>query len=125
MEPVKTLFAPEFRNRLDSIIHFNKLTSSDIQKVLDKFLHELSGQLEKKGIILNVDQEARNWLCEKGYDNTLGARPMGRLIQETLKKPLADEILFGKLQSGGTVDVSVEEMDLRFVYQSEVKSIVE
>jgi ATP-dependent Clp protease ATP-binding subunit ClpA len=123
MSAIKTLFAPEFRNRLDGVIHFNKLKMNNIQKIVDKFLSELSDQLDKKNIILNIDADARKWLCEKGYDDTLGARPMSRLIQDKIKKPLADEILFGKLQFGGTVNVGVNDLELKFTYQSEVKTL--
>ncbi len=118
MSAIKSLFSPEFRNRLDGVIQFNKLRIKDIEKVLDKFLLELSEQLEKKKVILNINKAARQWLCKNGYDDELGARPMNRLICEQLKRPLADEILFGKLQMGGVVDVGVESSKLKFTCQS-------
>ncbi len=98
-------FPPEFRNRLDAIIQFKSLTIETIGCVVDKFICELENQLEEKGVSIEVDNSARVWLAENGYDKNMGARPMARLIQERLKKPLANEILFGKLASGGHVRV--------------------
>ena len=108
MEAIKKMFMPEFRNRLDSIVQFGSLSVEVIKTVVDKFLVKLQGQLDDKKVFLNVDEEARDWLAKNGYDAEMGARPMDRLIQEKLKKPLAEEILFGALASrGGTVLVSV------------------
>ncbi|HEY9135866.1 MAG TPA: AAA family ATPase, partial [Pseudomonadales bacterium] len=109
MEALKKLFSPEFRNRLDGIIQFAPLSPEVIQSVVDKMLVELQVQLDDKSVHITVDQAARAWLAEKGYDVNMGARPMARLIQEQLKKPLADMILFGELSSGGDVLVSVKE----------------
>ena len=100
-ESIKKMFAPEFRNRLDAIIQFKSLGSDIIGTVVDKFLVELQAQLDDKSVALEVDEGARLWLAENGYDEDMGARPMARLIQEKLKKPLAEEVLFGKLSSGG------------------------
>ncbi|PSL13038.1 ATP-dependent Clp protease ATP-binding subunit ClpA [Marinobacterium halophilum] len=108
MEALKKLFTPEFRNRLDAVIQFKALTLEIVKGVVDKFLTELQAQLDEKRVVLNVDDEARLWLAEHGYDEKMGARPMQRLIQEKLKKPLAEMILFGELaESGGEVDISV------------------
>ena len=108
-EVIKKTFSPEFRNRLDAIIPFNSLSLEIIKIVVDKFLVELQAQLDEKKVQIEVSEEARNWLAEKGYDRTMGARPMQRLIQETIKKPLAEEILFGKFSSnGGIVNVDQE-----------------
>ncbi|GGK81652.1 ATP-dependent Clp protease ATP-binding subunit ClpA [Amphritea balenae] len=108
MEAIKKLFTPEFRNRLDGIIQFSSLSPKVITGVVDKFLTELQAQLDDKHVVLHVDDEARQWLAEKGYDATMGARPMKRLIQEKLKKPLAEMILFGELaEEGGDVDITV------------------
>ncbi|WP_432694963.1 ATP-dependent Clp protease ATP-binding subunit ClpA [Marinobacterium sp. YM272] len=108
MEAIKRLFTPEFRNRLDSIIQFKPLSTDIVKGVVDKFLTELQAQLDEKRVVLNVDEEARTWLAEHGYDEQMGARPMQRLIQEKIKKPLAEMILFGDLaEGGGEVDIRV------------------
>lgn len=107
-EAMKRAFSPEFRNRLDAIIQFKALPAGVIDSVVDKFLIELQAQLDDKKVVLEVDQDARTWLAERGYDQFMGARPMQRLIQDELKKPLAEMILFGALADhGGTVHVSV------------------
>jgi ATP-dependent Clp protease ATP-binding subunit ClpA len=117
MEQIKKAFSPEFRNRLDGIIQFLQLGPEHISQVVDKFLFELEGQLEEKGVHLEVDAEARTWLAINGYEPTMGARPMARLIQENIKKPLAEELLFGKLSEGGTVKVRVKDEKLDFVLE--------
>jgi len=110
MEALKKLFTPEFRNRLDSIIQFAALNQSTIVSVVDKFLVELQAQLDDKHVQLDVDVAARAWLAERGYDKLMGARPMARLIQEQVKKPLAEMILFGALaDKGGRVHVTVRD----------------
>jgi ATP-dependent Clp protease ATP-binding subunit ClpA len=114
MESIKKIFSPEFRNRLDSIIQFSGLSQEHIAKVVDKFIFELEGQLQDKGVSLVVDEEARVWLAEKGYDPKMGARPMARLIKDEIKKPLAEELLFGRLVRGGTVKVDVLDGKLEF-----------
>ena len=107
-EAMKRAFSPEFRNRLDGIIQFKPLPASIIDSVVDKFLIELQAQLDDKKVVLEVDDDARKWLGERGYDQYMGARPMQRLIQDELKKPLAEMILFGSLaENGGFVHVSV------------------
>lgn len=106
---IKKIFTPEFRNRLDDIIWFTHLSTDVIHLVVDKFIAQLQAQLDQKGVSLEVSQQARNWLAEKGYDRSMGARPMGRVIQENLKKPLAGELLFGSLTSGGRVLVDVDD----------------
>ena len=109
-EALKKTFTPEFRNRLDGIIAFAALDPSVISSVVDKFLVELQAQLDDKHVLLDVDEDARTWLAEKGYDRLMGARPMARVLQEHLKKPLAEMILFGKLaDKGGRVAVSVKD----------------
>jgi ATP-dependent Clp protease ATP-binding subunit ClpA len=109
LEAINRMFTPEFRNRLDSIVGFEPLGEDVILTVVDKFLTELQGQLDEKGVQLDVDEEARLWLVEKGYDRTMGARPMARVIQEHIKKPLADMVLFGTLNKGGTALVSITD----------------
>ncbi|KIS45271.1 ATP-dependent Clp protease ATP-binding subunit ClpA [Kosakonia radicincitans] len=123
MEEIKKIFTPEFRNRLDNIIWFDHLSTEVIHQVVDKFIVELQVQLDQKGVSLEVSQEARNWLAEKGYDRAMGARPMARVIQDNLKKPLANELLFGSLVDGGQVTVTLnQEKDvLEYDFQSAQK----
>ena len=114
MEAIKKTFSPEFRNRLDAIIQFNSLPPDVIRHVVDKFLFELEGQLEDKGVFLEVSPEARGWLAEHGYDTKMGARPMARLIREKISKPLSEELLFGELAEGGVVKIGVSDGELAF-----------
>ncbi|MFZ1574565.1 MAG: ATP-dependent Clp protease ATP-binding subunit ClpA [Chromatiaceae bacterium] len=114
MEALKRLFTPEFRNRLDAVIQFGALSPVTIVNVVDKFLFELEQQLLEKKVSLTVDSEARAWLASRGYDARMGARPMGRIIREHIKKPLANELLFGQLVNGGAVRVKVEGEELGF-----------
>ncbi|WP_339682997.1 ATP-dependent Clp protease ATP-binding subunit ClpA [uncultured Pseudoalteromonas sp.] len=120
MGEINKVFSPEFRNRLDNIIWFNHLDKDVILLVVDKFIVELQAQLDKKSVNLELSAKAREWLADKGYDKAMGARPMARIIQEQLKKPLANEILFGELVEGGTVKVSVKDKKIRFDYQSDL-----
>lgn len=113
IEAVKRVFSPEFRNRLDAVVQFGPLDERTIQNVVDKFLVELEVQLEAKGVDLEATEQARQWLAERGYDRLMGARPMARVIQEHIKRPLADEILFGRLTHGGKVVVQVEDGELK------------
>ncbi|MFK7862030.1 MAG: ATP-dependent Clp protease ATP-binding subunit ClpA [Granulosicoccus sp.] len=118
-EAVNKLFTPEFRNRLDAIIQFKALDKSIILNVVDKFIIELEAQLEEKNVAIDFNDEAKAWLAEHGFDARMGARPMSRLISENVKKPLADEILFGKLSRGGRVRVILDEKgDLAFEFES-------
>ncbi|MGR2867025.1 ATP-dependent Clp protease ATP-binding subunit ClpA [Vibrio vulnificus] len=116
MAEIKKVFTPEFRNRLDNIIWFNSLDEAIIHQVVDKFIVELQVQLDARGVSLEVSEDARHWLANKGYDKAMGARPMSRVIQDKLKKPLANELLFGSLIDGGTVKVTLEKDDLKFEY---------
>jgi ATP-dependent Clp protease ATP-binding subunit ClpA len=108
-EAINRLFTPEFRNRLDAIIAFNALPPEIVHRVVEKFVLQLEAQLADRGVTFELDEEATKWLAERGYDERMGARPLARLIQEVIKQPLAEEVLFGKLQKGGVVKVSVEE----------------
>jgi ATP-dependent Clp protease ATP-binding subunit ClpA len=113
METLKKMFTPEFRNRLDAMIQFNSLDEEVIKTVVDKFLVEIQVQLDEKKVTLDVSEEAREWLAVNGYDRTMGARPMQRLIQTKIKKELAEDILFGRLSNnGGVVHVLVRDGDL-------------
>ncbi|WP_431855515.1 ATP-dependent Clp protease ATP-binding subunit ClpA [Azospirillum sp.] len=116
MEAVEKLFTPEFRNRLDAIIPFAALSKEVINRVVDKFIMQLEAQLEDRGVSIELTDEARDWLGKKGYDPLYGARPLGRVIQEHIKKPLAEEVLFGKLSKGGLVRVTVKDDKPAFEY---------
>ncbi|MFZ4077250.1 MAG: ATP-dependent Clp protease ATP-binding subunit ClpA [Legionellaceae bacterium] len=114
LDVLKRQFSPEFRNRLDAVINFSPLSEDTIGLIVDKFIMELEEQLSAKGVTLTVEQSARQWLIDHGYDPAMGARPMARLIQENLKKPLAEELLFGKLANGGHAMLKVENGKLHF-----------
>src|SRR3546814_9336930 len=108
---MRKLFTPEFRNRLDAIVQFAPLERREILRVVDKFILQLEEQLSNKNVQLDVDESARLWIADRGYDAKMGARPMARIIQESLKRPLAEELLFGKLANGGRVHVQLGEND--------------
>jgi ATP-dependent Clp protease ATP-binding subunit ClpA len=118
METIKKTFTPEFRNRLDAIVQFKSLDPTTIFHVVDKFLYELENQLAEKKVVMHVDDEARQWLAEHGYDEKMGARPMARVIKENIKKPLAEELLFGQLANGGNVEVTVEDGKIKFEFEN-------
>jgi ATP-dependent Clp protease ATP-binding subunit ClpA len=109
MEAIRRLFSPEFRNRLDAVVQFASLDQDTIERVVDKLLVEAEAQLEQKRVSISVDEPARRWIAKKGYDPKMGARPMARIIQEHIKRPLAEELLFGKLVNGGHVEVTLSE----------------
>jgi len=115
---IKKVFSPEFRNRLDATVWFKSLSSEILYSVIDKFIVELQTQLDDKGVSIEVDDKARAWLTKNGFDEQMGARPMDRLIRDSIKKPLADEILFGVLSKGGQVKVSTDDDGLHFDIQS-------
>ncbi len=110
-EAINRMFTPEFRNRLDAVITFASLPSQVVNRVVEKFVMQLEAQLADRGVTFELTEEATKWIAEKGYDERMGARPLGRVIQEHIKKPLADEVLFGTLKKGGTVKVSVEKKE--------------
>ena len=109
MEAINRLFTPEFRNRLDAIIPFGSLPATVINMVVQKFVMQLEAQLAERNVTFDLGEDAIAWLADKGYDERMGARPLGRVIQEHIKKELANELLFGKLKHGGTVKVTVGE----------------
>jgi ATP-dependent Clp protease ATP-binding subunit ClpA len=113
---LERLFSPEFRNRLDAVVHFAPLEPDAVERVVDKFMTQLDAQLAARGVTVELTAAARRWLAERGYDRTFGARPMARLIQEHVKRPLADEMLFGRLQEGGRVEIDAGDDGLRFTY---------
>ncbi|HDN27672.1 MAG TPA: ATP-dependent Clp protease ATP-binding subunit ClpA [Thioploca sp.] len=117
-EVIKRSFTPEFRNRLDAIVQFKALAPETIGHVVDKFIIELEAQLEAKDVTIEVDEAARHWLAKRGYDPLMGARPMARLIQDKIKTPLSEELLFGKLENGGHVQVREVEDELVFAFES-------
>jgi ATP-dependent Clp protease ATP-binding subunit ClpA len=121
LEVIKRIFTPEFRNRLDGIIQFNALGIEDVRNVVDKFISQLQGQLDNKGVSLEISKEARDWLATHGYDEKMGARPMARLIQDVIKEPLAEQLLFGALADGGVVKVTTEKDKLQFDYGNKAK----
>ena len=127
MEAIKRLFTPEFRNRLDSIVQFKALTKEIVRGVVDKFLMELQVQLDDKKVSIHASDEACDWLAEHGYDEKMGARPMRRLIQEKIKKPLAEKILFGELsEEGGSVEIVVNqdgELDLETSTETKMATV--
>jgi ATP-dependent Clp protease ATP-binding subunit ClpA len=110
-EAIKRMFTPEFRNRLDAVIAFSRLSRAMISKVVEKFIFQLEAQLADRNVMIELSPEAMEWIADHGYDELYGARPLARVIQEHIKKPLAEELLFGKLEGGGTVRVVVAEKD--------------
>jgi len=115
-EAIKKLFTPEFRNRLDAVIAFDHLPADVVRKVVEKFVLQLEAQLSERQINIELSAEAADWLATRGYDQHMGARPLARLIQEVVKKPLAEEVLFGKLAKGGTVRILLKDDKLEFQY---------
>ncbi|MBC7950630.1 MAG: AAA family ATPase, partial [Rhodospirillaceae bacterium] len=115
-EAIQRMFSPEFRNRLDATIPFANLSEEIVAQVVDKFIMHLETQLGDRDVTIELTEEARGWLAKKGYDRHFGARPLARVIQEHIKKPLAEELLFGKLSKGGVVKVTVEDSKLAFEF---------
>jgi ATP-dependent Clp protease ATP-binding subunit ClpA len=115
---IERMFTPEFRNRLDAVISFAPLAKETIHQVVEKFVLQLEAQLMDRNVHIELSPEAAAWLGDKGYDDRMGARPLGRVIQETIKKPLAEELLFGKLQKGGVVRVGVKDDKLDLQYEA-------
>ena len=121
-EAIKRMFTPEFRNRLDKVIQFASLPPAVISKVVEKFIIQLEAQLEDRNVTIDLSEEARDWLMRKGYDKTFGARPMARVIQEHIKTPLADELLFGALTKGGLVQVKLVNNEITFDFTAPPKA---
>jgi ATP-dependent Clp protease ATP-binding subunit ClpA len=117
-EAITKTFSPEFRNRLDAVVPFQNLSMKTVEKVVDKFVAALEGQLADKNIEIALSPKARKFLAEKGYDPAMGARPLARIIQEKIKRPLAEEILFGKLENGGLVNVDLKDGEMTFTYKT-------
>lgn len=125
MQVIEKLFSPEFRNRLDAVVQFEALDEDVIIHVVDKFIFELEAQLQDKNVTLSLEPEARTWLAKKGYDAKMGARPMERTIQEHIKKPLANELLFGRLTNGGTVTIYIKDDKVDFKIVQASKDLIE
>jgi ATP-dependent Clp protease ATP-binding subunit ClpA len=113
-DAIKRMFTPEFRNRLDAVIPFAALTPEIVGRVVEKFVMQLEAQLADRNVTIELSSAAKEWLAERGYDRLYGARPLGRVIQEHIKKPLAEELLFGRLVKGGAVKVGMKENRLEF-----------
>ncbi|MFT3727274.1 MAG: ATP-dependent Clp protease ATP-binding subunit ClpA [Terricaulis sp.] len=126
-EAIKNLFTPEFRNRLDAVIHFNGLPPEVVRNVVQKFIIQLEGQLAERNVQIEITDKAADWLAKRGYDESFGARPLARVINEQVKKPMADELLFGKLKSGGIVKIDIDPTDadkLKFTYSQENRGLL-
>jgi ATP-dependent Clp protease ATP-binding subunit ClpA len=126
-EAIKRLFSPEFRNRLDASIHFNGLPPQVVRNVVQKFIIQLEAQLSERNVQIEITDRAADWIAVKGYDESFGARPLARLIQEKVKKPMADELLFGKLKNGGIVKIDLDPHDkekLKFSYHQESRGLL-
>jgi ATP-dependent Clp protease ATP-binding subunit ClpA len=121
-QAVEKVFSPEFRNRLDAIVMFGPLTPGVMETIVEKFIMQLEAQLSERRVAITLEPDARVWLAEKGYDAVYGARPLARVVQTEVRDPLTDEILFGKLEAGGTVTIQVEEGKLAFRYESRPQS---
>jgi ATP-dependent Clp protease ATP-binding subunit ClpA len=115
-EAIQRLFTPEFRNRLDAIVPFAALTQEVVGRVVEKFVMQLEAQLADRNVTIELSSAAKEWLAERGYDRLYGARPLARVIQEHIKKPLAEELLFGRLTKGGAVKVTLKEGKLEFEF---------
>ena len=118
--PIERVFSPEFRNRLDAIVTFKPLTPEAMETIVEKFVMQLESQLKDRKVAITLTPEARAWLAKKGYDPKMGARPLGRVIQREVRDPLTDEILFGKLENGGTVTIGVADDNLTFVRRTDL-----
>ena len=126
-EAIKNLFTPEFRNRLDATIHFNGLPPEVVRNVVQKFIIQLEGQLAERNVQIEITDKAADWLAKRGYDESFGARPLSRVINEQVKKPMADELLFGKLKDGGIVKIDIDPADaekLKFTYTQESRGLL-
>jgi ATP-dependent Clp protease ATP-binding subunit ClpA len=115
---IEKVFSPEFRNRLDAIVSFGALTPEAIERIVEKFVLQLEGQLAERHIAIALTPEARAWLAKKGHDPVYGARPLARVVQREVRDPLTDEILFGQLEHGGTVTIGLDDGRLTFSYDT-------
>jgi ATP-dependent Clp protease ATP-binding subunit ClpA len=119
---IERIFSPEFRNRLDAIVTFGNLTLDVMETIVEKFVLQLEAQLAERRVAITLQPEARAWLAKKGYDPVFGARPLARVVQKDVRDPLTDEILFGRLENGGTVTIGVDDGKLAFTYEPRVEA---
>ena len=117
-QAIEKVFSPEFRNRLDAVVSFGPLTPEVMETIVEKFVLQLEAQLAERRVAITLEPEARAWLAEKGFDPVFGARPLGRVIQTEVRDPLTDEILFGRLENGGTVTIGLEDGKLKFWFDA-------
>jgi ATP-dependent Clp protease ATP-binding subunit ClpA len=117
-QAIEKVFSPEFRNRLDAIVSFGPLTPGVMETIVEKFILQLEAQLAERRVAINLEPEARMWLAEKGFDPIYGARPLARVIQTEVRDPLTDEILFGRLEGGGTVTITMKDGELDFKFEA-------
>jgi ATP-dependent Clp protease ATP-binding subunit ClpA len=117
-QAIERVFSPEFRNRLDAIVSFGPLTPAVMETIVEKFILQLEAQLAERRVAINLEPEARAWLAEKGFDPVYGARPLARVIQTEVRDPLTDEILFGRLEGGGTVTITMKDGKLEFSFEA-------
>ena len=122
-DAINKMFSPEFRNRLDAIVPFKALKPETVAKVVDKFMAQLEAQLSEKNVTIQLTDDAREHLAKEGYDPAMGARPLARVIQEQIKKPLAEELLFGKLVNGGIVKIDYKKDELKFTIKPEKQTV--
>jgi ATP-dependent Clp protease ATP-binding subunit ClpA len=120
-QAIEKVFSPEFRNRLDAIVTFGPLSPSVMETIVEKFVLQLESQLAERRVAITLEPDARTWLAEKGYDPVYGARPLARVIQTDVRDPLTDEILFGRLENGGTVTIGMKDGQLSFHYEAKAK----
>jgi ATP-dependent Clp protease ATP-binding subunit ClpA len=117
-QAINKFFTPEFRNRLDAVVKFNRLDKDNMQSIVDKFLAELNSLSSRKNVNVVCDPTAKQWLVDKGFDKNMGARPLARVMADNIKKPISKEILFGRLRNGGAVMITVKDDKLEFEYLS-------
>jgi ATP-dependent Clp protease ATP-binding subunit ClpA len=117
---IERVFSPEFRNRLDAIVTFHSLTPAVMESIVEKFVLQLEHQLAERHVAITLTPEARAWLAVKGYDHVFGARPLGRVVQKEVRDPLTNEILFGRLENGGTVTIGASPDGLTFSYEARI-----
>ena len=122
-EAIERLFSPEFRNRLDAIVTFNPLNFEVMETIVEKFILQLEAQLAERRVAFVLEPAARAWLARKGYDPIFGARPLARVVQTEVRDPLTDEILFGRLERGGTVRIGLEDDKLAFSYEPAAETV--
>ena len=120
---IERLFSPEFRNRLDAIVSFSPLSPAAMETIVEKFVLQLEAQLAERSVAIVLGADARAWLATKGYDPKFGARPLARMIQKEVRDPLTDQVLFGRLERGGTVTIGLSQADDRLTFEYEERAV--